>query len=248
MIMPAVLKAHLETLCQRLNIKIDSEKIEKLLIYLENLLKERQKFNLIGTKQPKELISLHIIDSLYGASLFSVPGQGKVLDVGTGAGLPGIIFKIYHPEIELFLLESQKKKCAFLEHIIKTLSMDNVFIICGRAEKLARDIKFHEVFNLVLSRAVARLDILAEYCLPFVCLNGYFWAFKGPDVLKEVEEAKKAINILGAELSKIEKYNLLVDKDDEEEYHSRQILIYKKINPAPDQYPRRIGIPQKRPL
>ena len=246
--MKSLLKPYIDSLCQRLNIKIDSEKIEKLLIYLENMLKERQKFNLIGSQDPKEIVSLHILDSLYGATLFPAPGQGKVLDVGTGAGLPGIVFKIYHPKIELFLLESQKKKCAFLEHIIKILSIDNVFIICGRAEKLARDIKFHGVFNLVLSRAVARLDVLAEYCLPFVCLNGYFWAFKGPDVFKEVEEAKKAINILGAELSKIEKYNLLVDKDDEEEYHSRQILIYKKINPTPNRYPRRIGIPQKRPL
>lgn len=242
------MKAYLESLCQRLNIKIDSAKEEKLLIYLENLLKERQKFNFIGSKDPKEIISLHIIDSLYGASLLLAQGQGKVLDVGTGAGLPGIIFKIYHPEIEVFLLESQKKKCAFLEHIIKILAMDNVFIISERAEKLARDIKFREVFNLVLSRAVARLDILAEYCLPFVCLNGCFWAFKGPDVLKEVEEAKKAIDILGGELSKIERYNLLVDKDTREEYHSRQILIYKKISPTPYQYPRRIGIPQKRPL
>ena len=242
--MPALLKPYLDSLCQRLSIKIDLVQEEKLFIYLENLLKERQKFNLIGSKEPKEIISLHIVDSLYGASLFLAPGQGKVLDVGTGAGLPGIIFKIYHPEIELFLLESQKKKCVFLQHIIRTLSMDNVFIISQRAEKLARDIKFREVFNLVVSRAVARLDVLAEYCLPFVCLNGYFWAFKGPDVFKEVEEAKKAINILGAELSKIEKYNLLVDKDDEEEYHSRQILIYKKINPTPVQYPQSRNVPR----
>ena len=246
--MPAVLKPYFDSLCQRLSIKIDLVQEEKLFIYLENLLKERQKFNLISSKDPKKIISLHIVDSLYAASLFPAPGQGKVLDVGTGAGLPGIIFKIYHPEIELFLLESHKKKCAFLERIIKTLSMDNVFIISERAEKIARDIKFREGFNLVLSRAVARLDVLAEYCLPFVCLNGYFWAFKGPDVLQEIEEAKKSIDILGGELSKIEKYNLIVDKNARVDYHKRQILIYRKISPTPNQYPRRIGIPQKRPL
>ncbi len=202
-------------------------------IYSRELIEWNKKFNLTSVTDPDEIRTKHFEDSLSLLQTIKLANE-SVIDVGAGAGFPGIPLKLACPDIKLTLLEATKKKVEFLKHIISILSLENVEIIWGRAEEATREKR--ERFDLAVSRAVAKLNILSEYCLPFVKLGGLFVAYKEEEIEAEVEEAKKAIAILGGQIREIKKFP------------PRSLVIIDKIRETPPKYPRRAGMAKKRPL
>lgn len=209
--------------------------------YSEILLDWNERMNLTRITDEQEMIDKHFIDSLTPLLLDEYEGTGKVLDLGTGAGFPGMVLALTEPAREFHLMDSLNKRITFLDAVVKDLGIDNVKTFHGRAEEAGRNPEFREQYQIVVSRAVARLNILAEYCLPFVELGGYLIAMKGPEGLEEIEEADKAIKTLGAEFTHCEEF-LLPDGD------KRILVVLRKIKGTPKKYPRGGGKPRKDPL
>lgn len=206
-------------------------------LYLKELLEWNKKFNLTAITDPEEIRRKHFNESLalLRTSYWSQshrPIGLKVIDVGAGAGFPGLPLKIACPEIKLTLLDATKKKTQFLKHIVKVLELKDVEIIWGRAEEVAQDLR--EQFDVAVSRAVAELRVLVEYCLPFVKVGGLFVAYKGEKAREEIKSAAKAIELLGGKLKQITEKPTLI--------------VIEKIRPTPAKYPRRPGVAKKRPL
>lgn len=208
-------------------------------IYLKELLAWNKKYNLTAITDPEEIRIKHFEDSLALLQAIQLTNQ-SVIDVGTGAGFPGIPLKIVCPGIKLTLLEATKKKVEFLKHIVSALNLADVEIIRGRAEEIAKGKR--ETFDIVVSRAVAKLNVLCEYCLPFVKIGGMFVAYKEKKVEEEVAKASKAIEILGGRLKEIKKVKL-PNSD-----IVRSLVIIEKTSPTPSNFPRRAGMAKKRPL
>ncbi|MGB9612888.1 MAG: 16S rRNA (guanine(527)-N(7))-methyltransferase RsmG [Candidatus Margulisiibacteriota bacterium] len=202
-------------------------------IYLNELLEWNKKFNLTSIVDPEEIRKKHFEDSLLLLEVIDLSNQ-SVVDIGTGAGFPGIPLKIVRPEIKLTLLEATKKKVEFLKHLVSTLALQKVEVVWTRAEDYAKEKR--EAFDIALSRAVARLNILSEYCLPLVKVGGIFVAYKEEKVEDEIKEAETAIEILGGKLKEVKRFPL------------RSLVIIDKIKPTPAKYPRRAGMAKKRPL
>jgi len=203
-------------------------------IYIDEIVAWNKKFNLTGLKI-KEDIKLKLYDdSLNIAKAADLSKKIKVIDIGCGAGFPGIPLKLEFPDIELTLVDSVAKKIDFVRHVINILDLKNTEAICGRAEDIAND--HREMFDLAVSRAVSKLNTLCEYCLPFVKVGGSFIAQKGPDIEDEISSAISAIDVLGGSL---------IDKV---KVPSGYLVVIKKILQTPKEYPRRAGIPAKRPL
>ncbi len=217
------------------------EQLAQFTKYYELLLRGNEVMNLTAITEPGEVAVKHIIDSLmvYDAAVF----PGKCLaDVGTGAGFPGIPLKIYCPALKVTLIDSLSKRLNFLTQVIDRLHLDNINCVHLRAEDAGRSLEHREVYDLVTARAVARLNVLAEYCLPLVKPGGLFMALKGSKFAEEIDEAEKALKILGGRLLETKPIKL-PDLED-----VRAIIIVKKIKAAPEKYPRRAGIPEKQPL
>ncbi|MBE0479058.1 16S rRNA (guanine(527)-N(7))-methyltransferase RsmG [Candidatus Aerophobetes bacterium] len=229
----------LELGAKKLGITIAPEKIEKFLIYLEELKLWNRKINLTSLKSDEEILIKHFLDSL-SCSILWKKTPHRLIDIGTGAGFPSLPLKILLPEIKCTLIEAKKKKTVFLEHLIKKLNLEDIRIINARAEDMARE-EERESFDLALSRAVAKLNILLEYALVYVKLGGYLIAQKGKDA-KEIEEAKNALSILGGQIVEVKHINLPFLNE------HRSLILIKKVKSTPLAYPRRTGIPQKRPL
>lgn len=208
-------------------------------IYLKELLEWNKKFNLTAITDPEEIRIKHFEDSLALLQTIKLTNE-SVIDVGAGAGFPGIPLKIKCPDIKLTLLEATAKKVEFLRHIVAKLNLSDVKIIKGRAEEVGQEQK--EIFEIAVSRAVAKLNVLAEYCLPFVKVNGLFIAYKENKVEDEVKESAKAIEALGGKLKEIKKVKLPNSE------LTRSLIIIEKINPTPHKYPRRPGMAKKKPL
>ncbi|OGB88141.1 hypothetical protein A3H38_02715 [candidate division WOR-1 bacterium RIFCSPLOWO2_02_FULL_46_20] len=208
-------------------------------VYLQELLAWNKKFNLTAITKSEEIKIKHFEDSLALRQALRLTKQ-SVIDIGTGAGFPGIPLKIVCPEIKLTLLEATKKKTEFLKHIVSTLNLKGVDIVWGRAEDLAKDKR--ESFDLAVARAVANLNILSELCLPFVKVGGQFIAYKEDKVEAEVEVAANTIKTLGGELQEIKKV-ILPGSD-----IVRSLIIIKKVSPTPAKYPRRAGVANKNAL
>lgn len=203
-------------------------------IYIDEIIAWNRKFNLTGLKA-KEDIKLKLYDdSLNIAKAADLSKKIKMIDIGCGAGFPGIPLKIEFPNIELTLIDSVAKKIGFVDHVIKLLGLKDTKAICGRAEDVASD--HREMFDIAVSRAVAKLNILCEYCLPFAKVGGSFIAQKGPDIEEEISSAMHAIDVLGGSL---------IDKI---KVPSGFIVVIEKTKPTPKEFPRRAGIPAKKPL
>lgn len=202
-------------------------------LYLQELLEWNKKFNLTAITDPEEVRRKHFEDSLTLLQTIQLTDQ-SLIDIGAGAGFPGIPLKITCPGIKLTLLEATRKKADFLKHIISVLNLKAAEVIWGRAEEIAKEKR--ETFDIAVSRAVAKLNTLCEYCLPFVKVGGIFIAYKEENVEAEVEEAKTAISTLGGSLREIKKFSL------------RSLVIIDKVKPTPPQFPRRAGMAKKRPL
>lgn len=230
---------------KNLGYSLNEIQLEQFESFYRELLDWNQRMNLTSITKYADVQSKHFLDSLLIFSGFDAKTDIRglrLLDVGTGAGLPGIPMKICYPEIHLSLLESTIKKTEFLKYIISVLDLKDVEILPGRAEELARIDKHREKYDIVTSRAVAPLASLVELTLPFCVIGGRCILPKKGDLKREVDEAEKAIEILGGKL--VEVKNVGIPGLDD----NRQLVIIDKIAPVPDKYPRRPGMPEKRPI
>ena len=230
----------IEKKSSKIDINLDNEICNKLYNYMNLLLEWNEKINLTAITDEKEIILKHFIDS-FTINKFINSGD-KMLDIGTGAGFPGLPIKIIRPEVDVFLMDSLNKRINFLNEVIELLQLKNIEAFHSRAEEMAKNNKFREKFDVVTSRAVAKLNILLEYMLPYTKVNGKCLCMKGPNIEEEIKEAEKALKILGGEIEKIEKI-ILPDSNIE-----RNIIIIRKKSATPLKYPRKPGMPTKEPL
>ena len=221
---------------------LDDMQTNQLVSYYSLLLEWNNKMNLTAITDPHEVAVKHIVDSLsaFDSSLFR--NGVHAIDVGTGAGFPGLVLKIYFPSMELVLLDSLQKRIKFLETVVSELGLKGVSCVHGRAEEAGRQKEYRERFDLAFSRAVARLSVLAEYTLPFVRVGGSLLALKGARYAEEMEEAGTAAKILGGNTPTAKPIKL-PGLDD-----GRAIVRIDKEKPTPKAYPRKSGTPEKKPL
>ena len=231
----------LNKLLQDKNIDIDNY-MEDILNYKELVLEWNKKFNLTAIIEDEEFNIKHLYDCLLLLKADEIKNAKTIVDVGTGAGFPGIVLAICLPNIEFTLVDSVNKKVRFLDIVVEELNLKNVKTIHGRSEELARDEKYRDNFDVCVSRAVASLDTLSEYCLPLVKKDGYFISMKGSKAEEELNQAEDAITILSAKFDK--KIDYTLKKDD----HNRSLIFLKKINSTGKKYPRAGGAPRNKPL
>ena len=235
------MKEYLISAIDNYKISLSDEQIDQLQGYYEMLIEWNQKMNLTAITDPKEVAIKHFADSLSIFNYIDLPQNARIIDVGTGAGFPGVVMKIARPDLELTLLDSLKKRLVFLESVLNKLGLSSE-LIHDRAENAAQNIDLREGFDLAVSRAVARMNVLSEYCLPFVRLSGHFAAMKGPDAQTEIQAAKNAIQILGGKIFKINEFELY------ENGGGRTIVLVEKVRPTPEKYPRNSGKIKSNPL
>lgn len=224
----------------KLGIELSYEQIKKFFDYMNMLITWNEKMNLTSIIEEKDIILKHFIDSFSIASY--IKDEDKVMDMGTGAGFPGIPLKIIKKDNSFVLVDSLNKRIQFLEEVKKELSLEALELKHARAEELAKNKGYREQMDIITSRAVANLRVLVEYMLPFVKIGGNCICMKGPKVEEEIEEANNAIDILGGKLIKVDHF-YLPESDIE-----RNIVIIKKIRTTPSKYPRKAGTPLKQPL
>ncbi len=225
---------------EKINISIKEDKVIKFKKYMDLLLEWNKKINLTAITDEDDIILKHFIDSLT-IEKYVDPKQ-SVIDIGTGAGFPGIPLKIMNDNVEVTLMDSLNKRINFLNEVIKKLDLKNITTIHSRAEDLAKDNNYRERYDVAVSRAVANLSTLSEYMLPFVKVGGKCICMKGSNIDEERKIAEKAINMLGGKIVNIENFKL-ANTDNE-----RNIIIIEKIRKTDSKYPRKAGIPSKEPL
>ncbi|MBR4110648.1 MAG: 16S rRNA (guanine(527)-N(7))-methyltransferase RsmG [Clostridia bacterium] len=233
------MKTLLKKFADKINISLSEEQIDKFIKYKELLKEWNEKINLTAITADEDIIIKHFIDSLTIEKY--IDKNSSIIDVGTGAGFPGIPIKIAREDINLTLLDSLNKRIVFLQEVLNENKIENAICIHGRAEDIAKDLKSREKYDVATARAVANMSTLLELCLPFVKVGGKFICMKGNNI-EEVEEAKKALEILGGEIEKIENF-VIPDTDIE-----RNIIVVKKVKETPKQYPRKAGTPAKQPI
>ena len=239
---------NLSLFLEKLNIPSDEKAESRLDTYYHMVVEKNKVMNLTAITEEHEFLIKHFVDSLsvYSAvPLFKekiASGKCTLIDVGTGAGFPGIPLKIMFPEIQVTLLDSLQKRVNFLNEVITELGLEGITAVHSRAEDGARDPKLRDSFDLVVSRAVASLPVLSEYCLPYVRQNGLLIAYKSGDIKEELGGASHALKILGGKLEDSPIFTL-PDSD-----ISRSFVVVRKTNPTPKAYPRKAGVIKKEPL
>ena len=223
-----------------LKLELTEKQIEQFLKYYEMLIEKNKVMNLTAITEYDEVIEKHFLDSISLCQVYDLSKPVKILDMGTGAGFPGVPLKIAFPEVEITLADSLNKRIKFLDEVIEELGLQKVTTIHARAEELARNKEHRENYDLVVSRAVANLSTLGEYCIPFVKMGGNFISYKSGDVDEEVNAASKAIKILGGQIKDVYKFDLSDQK--------RSFVTIEKIKTTPKTYPRKAGTPSKEPL
>ena len=230
-------------LAEQLNsigVQASSKQIDLLTRYMEMILDRNQHINLTAIKDPDEFLLRHYVDSAAVMNIPEYQEASSVLDLGTGAGFPGVPLAILSPDKEFVLLDSLRKRLNVIEEFCGELGIHNVKVLHARAEDAGRDKKIREKMDLCVSRAVADLSVLSEYCLPVVRKGGAFIAYKGSDVESEAREAQKAIRVLGGKLDRIEKVSV--------QGMEHSLLVIHKNSKTPAQYPRKAGTPAKSPI
>jgi len=229
----------------KLGLQLRPRQLEQFHLYYQELVDWNKQVNLTAITDYEEVQIKHFLDSLTVTLAWQraiSSADFRLIDVGTGAGLPGVPLKILLPDIKLVLLEATAKKAAFLHHLKQKLGLDDVEIVVGRAEEIAHETQYRERFDIVLSRAVAPLPTLVELTLPFCAIGGSFIAQKKGAIDLEVSNSTKAISLLGGSLPEVKRIDL------EEFADERYLVIIDKVAPTPKLYPRRPGMPAKRPL
>lgn len=212
-------------------IELNGEQVMKLTRYYELLIEWNEKMNLTALTEPVDVALKHFCDSILLLSYADIPKDSSLIDVGTGAGFPSVPIKIVRPDIKLCLLDSLNKRLTFLNEVVSELGLSDVKIVHARAEDGAKKADLREKFDFATSRAVAQLNVLSEYCLPYVRVGGAFLAMKGKYSEEEISNAKSAIKTLGGKTVKVDTYNLADTSE-------RTIINIKKISPTDKRYPR----------
>lgn len=231
-----------ESKLNALGISLTSRRQEQFVQFYELLVEWNKVMNLTGITEYEEVNEKHFIDSLSLVQAIDIDKVQTVIDIGTGAGFPGIPLKIAFPHLKIVLLDSLNKRINFLNTVIDELGLTEITTIHGRAEDYAKRAEYREQFDLCVSRAVANLSTLSEYCLPYVKTGGMFIPYKSGEIDDEVQQAKKAIHILGGKLDKVIKFQL---PDTE---ISRSFVKINKVQNTAKKYPRKAGLPTKEPL
>lgn len=226
----------MKELFKKYNVEISQKQLENFEKYYQILIEYNNKFNLTAITEKKEVFVKHFLDSVIFVD--KICGQ-TVIDIGSGGGFPAIPLKIMRENLEVTMVEATGKKCEFLRQVINNLNLSKINVVNGRAEDLAKDQKYREKFDICTARAVARLNTLCEYCMPFVKVDGSFLAFKGK-AEEEIKESNNAIKTLGGELDKVYNINL--------EDNERCLVVIKKKKPTDKKYPRGNGKERKNPL
>lgn len=227
---------------EEFGISLEAAQLQAFDTYYQLVIEWNQKMNLTAITEPEEFAVKHVIDSLSALDMARFPENASLVDVGTGAGFPGIPLKIMRPDLNLVLVDSLNKRVGFLREVASRLAFSDTEAIHGRAEELARDKQYREKFTLATARAVARLNVLCELCIPFVKTGGYFIAMKGAQYQEEILEAKRSLAVLGCDIEEARRV-ILPGLDD-----IRAVIYIHKQKQTPSEYPRRAGIPEKKPL
>ena len=228
--------------CESFGLTLSEHQVQQFIRYYELLVEWNKVMNLTGITEFEEVLKKHFADSL---SIVKVADLNKVescIDVGTGAGFPGIPLKIAFPHLKVTLLDSLNKRLKFLNEVIRELGLEQIETVHGRAEDAAKKPEYREQYDLGVTRAVARISTISEYCLPYVKTGGYFIPYKSGKMKEELEEGKKAVAILGGKIEKTEEF-YLPETDME-----RSFVLIKKVKPTPKKYPRKAGTPAKEPI
>ena len=223
-----------------LGVRFSVEQMEQFYKYMNLLIEWNKKINLTAITDPNEIILKHFIDSI--TILKYIKDDSTVVDVGTGAGFPGIPLSIMNPTLKITLVDSLNKRLTFLQEVINELNLKNVELVHARAEEFGQNKKYREKFDIATSRAVANLSTLSEYLLPLVKVDGIAISMKAGNASQEIEDAKKAIKTLGGKINNINEFNL------PQSDIGRTIIIIDKIKETPSKYPRRAGTPAKDPI
>lgn len=224
----------------KLNISLSEMQINQFIRFYEMLIEKNKVMNLTAITEFDEVIDKHFLDSLNLFRLIDLNSEKRILDLGTGAGFPGIPLKIAFPKIKITLVDSLNKRVMFLKDIVNQLGLEDVECVHARAEDLAKNKEYREEYDICVSRAVANLSTLSEYCIPFVKVGGNFISYKSGDCDEEINSSKAAIKKLGARISKVENFEI---KD-----MGRSFVVIDKISSTPNKYPRKAGLPSKEPL
>ncbi|MBR5587050.1 MAG: 16S rRNA (guanine(527)-N(7))-methyltransferase RsmG [Clostridia bacterium] len=223
-----------------LSIPLDDKQAEQFITYMDMLIETNKSLNLTAITEPQEVITKHFLDSITACGF--IPENASVIDVGCGAGFPGLPIKIARADISLTLLDSLNKRLAFIDSVLKSTDISGAKCVHARAEDGARDKLHREKYDVAVSRAVANMAVLCEYCLPYVKVGGTFLALKGPAAPEELKNAEKAIKTLGGEISEVAEVTVpftdLLHK----------IVVVKKVKPCPKEFPRKAGTPSKKPI
>ena len=225
-----------------LEIKLSEKQLEQFLIYYEMLVEWNQVMNLTAITEYDEIMKKHFIDSISLIKAYDITKKATVIDVGTGAGFPGLALKIAYPNLQVTLLDSLNKRIHFLDAVIEKLGLNEIQTIHGRAEDLAKPGQLREKYDLCVSRAVANLSTLSEYCLPFVKVGGQFISYKSEKITEEMAAAENAIHILGGKV----KDQIAFQLPESDIY--RNLFIIEKVKQTAKKYPRKAGLPGKEPL
>lgn len=228
--------------CKKIGVELTEEQTDQFLMYYEHLIEKNKVMNLTAITEYEEVVLKHFVDSISLVKAVDLYHYEYLIDVGTGAGFPGIPLKIVFPHLNVTLLDSLNKRVLFLNEIIDKLQFKNITAIHARAEDAARNREYREQFDLCVSRAVANLSSLSEYCIPFLKKDGLFISYKSTDIDTEITNAKKAFYLLGGKY--VEKKEFCLPDSD----IGRSFVVIKKEKMTPSKYPRKAGLPSKEPL
>ena len=237
----------LVNICNKINIEISDDQINCFEKYYELLIKKNKVMNLTAITDKEDVIVKHFIDSIALIPYLldkgiNINNKLKIIDIGTGAGFPGLPLKIMMPDVKFTLLDSLNKRVSFLNEVIDELKLKDIEALHGRAEDYASDNKYREKYDICVSRAVANLSTLSEYCIPFVKEDGFFISYKAGESEEEINNSKNAIKILGGKINKVEEF-VLPGTD-----ASRVFVFIRKQELTDKKYPRKAGVPAKKPL
>ncbi len=223
-----------------IGIELTNSQLNAFETYYDMLIDRNKVMNLTAITEFDEVMDKHFLDSVYLFRSIELKADYKLIDIGTGAGFPGIPLKIVFPELKITLLDSLNKRVGFLNDVIDELNLNDIEAIHGRAEDIARDKTYRASYDIAVSRAVANLSTLSEYCLPFVKIGGKFVSYKSGDCADEVDNAKAAIHLLGGKINKIDEFSY--------SNNSRSFIVIDKVMNISNKYPRKAGLPSKKPL